>query len=161
MARSQEEVELEIDAFMGPHIKRARIVLALAGVLYVIAGYFDYNHVADAKHLIDRAAAAGASGPVFDEARRVVSNANLLVITSIAAGVINIVLSAIGSQKKLAAFYGAVGVFGIISVIQLVLTNGALLFSWIWWLTAISVGLGAAAAHKASRLRRETLAANA
>ena len=39
-------LELEIGAFMGPHIKRARIVLVIVGVLYAVWGYLNYSDIA-------------------------------------------------------------------------------------------------------------------
>lgn len=153
MERTAAEVELEIDAFMGPHIKRARMALAFAGVLYVIVGYLDYARIADVRHVLDRVGSSDNSE--LEHLRKVVDNAYLLVVSSIVGGLVNIVLSVIGSQKKLKVFYAAVGVFAAISAVQLVLTDGALLFSWLWWLTAISIGLGFAAARKASRLRAQ------
>ena len=150
----QSEVELEIAAFMGPHIKRARIVLAVAGALYCIAGYMDYSAVADARSWLKHVTDGAPMTPEIEHMQHVVNVAYLVVVSAIVAGIANIVLAAIAGTKTMIAFYAAVAIFGAFSLIQIYASGGLLLTSWIWWLTAIVVGMGFQAALKAERLRR-------
>jgi hypothetical protein len=87
--------------------------------------------------------------------QHVVDVAYLVVMSAIVAGIANIVLAAIAGKKTMVAFYAAVAIFGVFSLIQIYATGGLLLTSWIWWLTAIVVGLGFQAALKAEKLRRQ------
>ena len=57
----QDLVELEIAAFQGPHIKRARIVLVAIGLLYVIFGFMSYGDVSRAQDMLDRWSAGGGN----------------------------------------------------------------------------------------------------
>lgn len=150
---SDRETELEIDAFMAPHIKRARIVLACAGVLDAIGAWLASSTINHAQTMLDRAAAQGVHGGDLDRAQAAVSTAHTLVLTFAIGGIVNIVLAAIGNQRRIGPFYAAVAVFALLSLVQLVLTDGGLLVSWTWWLTAIAVFLGFTAARKAAQLR--------
>lgn len=147
-------VELEIAAFMGPHIKRARIVLAFAGALYCIAGWFDYARVAELRAMVARAAADAPHAPELARAQHIVDLAYVLVVGGIIAGVANIALAAIAGTKTMIAFYAAAAIFAAYSLLQLYVSHGLLLTNWLWWLTAIVVGMGFEAARKAEKLRR-------
>jgi len=149
-------VELEIAAFMGPHIKRARIVLAIAGALYCIAGWMDYSRVAEVRAMLARAGAGMSRTPELARAEHIVNLAYLIVVGGIIAGVANIVLAAIAGTKTMVAFYAAVAIFAAYSLLQLYVSGGLLLTSWLWWLTAIVVGMGFQAALKAEKLRRRS-----
>ena len=72
-----ELTELEIAAFMGPHIKRARIALVLIGALYIWVAYRSYGDVSRAKEMMDRYA---AGEPAMDELKRLVNLAYIIVI---------------------------------------------------------------------------------
>lgn len=144
-------VELEIAAFMGPHIKRARIALALGGILYVIFGYLDYGRVADARHAI-----SAWTGPRSDELAQLTSMVNLayvVVVSAIAAGTAYIILAAIAGSKTMAVFYVAAAIFVATSLLELYASDGALLTSFVWWMIAICLFLGFTAARKAEVLR--------
>ncbi len=146
-----EQIELEIAAFQGPHIKRARIVLAVAGLLYVWTGYRAYDAVAQA-----RAAVAGWTGThdaEFDHIKSIINLAYTTVIAAIVAGLAMFVLAAIAGKKTMVAFYAAVAVFGAYSLIVIYASDGLVLTSIVWWATAICLTLGFTAARKAEKLR--------
>src|SRR5262245_54482156 len=81
-------VELEIGAFMGPHIKRARIVLAVVGVLYLVSGARAYSKVTEAMRLAD---AYGAR----PEVKHTLTLVYVALVFVIISGIANIVLAAI------------------------------------------------------------------
>jgi hypothetical protein len=147
-------VELEIGAFMGPHIKRARILLVAVGLLYAIAGYYDYSMVADAQRAIERFA-EGVSSPQLDAFRHAIMLAYVLTISAIVAGIANIALAAIAGVKTMPAFYAAAAIFIAQTLIQLYISGGVVLTSLVWWATAIVLSLGFFAALKAERLRAQ------
>ena len=147
-----EMTELEIAAFMTPHINRARIVLVAVGLLYAFLGWRAYGDVSDMKKMID--SYGGANDPDLEPIRDAVQKAYMLVVFVIGAGVANIVLAIIAGKKTMLAFNIAMGIFVIHTGVQLVVGGGLFLTSWVWWLTAIALGMGYAAAVKAEKLRR-------
>ena len=143
-APPQEDlVELEIAAFMGPHIKRARIALVLTGILYLIGVYLQYD---DVKHL--RTLVRGDS-----ELAHRIDLAYYFIVATAVVGVSNIILAAIASNKATFAMYIAMGLFAAHSLFSLYIGN-AIFMNWQWWLTAIVLGMGFQAAYKANQLRR-------
>lgn len=145
-------VELEIGAFMGPHIKRARYVLVAVGVLYAITGYLAYGDIAKLSQALDRY--ASNHGPEIEELRSQVSTAYAFVVLTLVVGVANIGLAAVGGKKTTYAMYAAMGLFVLHSAFQIILTGGVLVTSVVWWLIAITIGMGFQAAVKAEQLRR-------
>lgn len=142
----EDLLELEIAAFMGPHIKRARIALVLVGIVYAFNAYRSYG---DVKHL--RELMKGDSG----ELAHMVNMAYYYVIATAVAGVGNIILAAIGGTKTTFAMYIAMGIFAAHSLFGMYIGGVALFTSWIWWLTAICLGMGFQAAWKADQLRKQ------
>ena len=152
-------IELEIGAFMGPHIKRARMVLVAVGVLYAVTGYIAYG---DISQLHDRLARyTGEHGAAFDELQSAVSTAYVYVVLTVVVGIANIGLAAIGGKQTTKAMYVAMGLFVLHSAFQIILTGGVLVTSVVWWLIAITMALGFQAAVKAEQLRRSAAAARA
>ena len=145
-----EQLELEIAAFQGPHIKRARIVLAVAGLLYVWTGYRAYDAVAKMRDLINQ---IHDSSPQLDQAHHVVNLAYTVVMSAIVAGIAMFALAGIAGKKTMAAFYAAVAVFGVHTMILLYASDGLVLTDFVWWATAICLTLGFTAARKAEKLR--------
>jgi hypothetical protein len=145
-----EQIELEIAAFQGPHIKRARIVLAVAGLLYVWTGYRAYDSVAKARRMIDQ---LGDSGPQLDQLHHMVNLAYTVVMSAIVAGVSMFVLAGIAGKKTMIAFYAAVAVFGVHTLILLDASDGLVFTDFVWWAVAICLTLGFSAARKADKLR--------
>lgn len=141
----QNEVELEIAAFMGPHIKRARIFLVLLGGLYAYMGYKAWDDVSGLRDMTK-----GVGGPLETLATQLYVAVVMLVVF----GVANVVLALIAGTKTMLAFYAAMGIFVVHSVYQLYISGGVLLTSWIWWLTLIILGMGFQAAYKAEKLRK-------
>ena len=148
-----EMMELEIAAFMTPHINRARIVLVAVGLLYAFLGWRAYGDIAELKRMVD---ADGGGGEMYEAFRDAVTKAYVLVVFVIAAGVANIVLAVIAGKKTMLAFNIAMGIFVIHTGIQMYVAGGLFLMSWLWWVTAICLGMGYAAATKAEKLRRGT-----
>jgi hypothetical protein len=147
-------VDLEIAAFMTPHINRARIVLVAVGLLFIYAGWRDYGPIADAKRAID--ASQAGDDAALSEMRSLVNAAYAFVIFVFAAGVANIVLAIIAGKKTMFAFNAAAAIFVIYTGFNVYLGGGAFIMSWVWWGTAICLGMGYTAARKAEHLRRGT-----
>jgi hypothetical protein len=143
-------VELEIAAFQGPHIKRARIVLAVAGLLYVWSGYQAYDAIAPLRNLILHAT---DTSPEMAKWRGAVNLVYAVVVASMIAGVSMFVLAGVAGKKTMLAFYAAVAVFGGYSLLALYASDAAILTSVVWWATAICLTLGFSAARKAEKLR--------
>lgn len=143
-----EQIELEIAAFQGPHIKRARIVLAVAGLLYVWTGYRAYDSVAKA-----REAFKGVHDAQWAEVQHIINLAYIVVMSAIIAGISMFVLAGIAGKKTMVAFYAAVAVFGVHTLILLYASQGLVLTDFVWWATAICLTLGFSAARKAEKLR--------
>jgi hypothetical protein len=156
---SQSELtELEIGAFMGPHIKRARIALVLVGILYAVTAYFSYDDVVRMREMMRGVA---GSSPEVDKARRLVDMAYYFVVFTGIAGVASIVLAAIAGTKATFAMYAAAAIFAGHTLFQIYLGGVAALVSWEWWLIAIVIGMGFQAAWKADKLRRDRAPAQA
>jgi hypothetical protein len=142
----EELVELEIAAFMGPHIKRARIALVIIGVLYAYVGWRDYGKVVQLRELL-----AGSA---------VQTQANMLyyfVIFTFLAGVANFGLAFVGGKMATRAMYIAFGIFVAHSLFLAYFAGPLILTNWQWWLTAIVLGMGFQAALKAEKLRKQRL----
>ena len=145
-----EQIELEIAAFQGPHIKRARIVLAVAGLLYVWTGYRAYDSVAKARDMINQ---AGEGGALLEQYHHLVNLAYAVVMSAIIAGISMFVLAGIAGKKTMLAFYAAVAVFGVHTLILLYASDGLVFTDFVWWAVAICLTLGFSAARKAEKLR--------
>ncbi len=145
-----EQIELEIAAFQGPHIKRARIVLAVAGMLYVWTGYRAYDAVAKLRDFINQ---IHDGSPELDRAHHVVNLAYAVVMSSLIAGISMFVLAGIAGKKTMVAFYAAVAVFGVHTLLLLWASEGLVFTDFVWWATAICLTLGFTAARKAEKLR--------
>ena len=155
---SQAELtELEIAAFMGPHIKRARFALVLVGALYAVTAFLHYSDIAK---LRDEIRAFNGDSPEVSAARHLVDNAYYYVVFTGIAGVANIVLAAIAGARATFAMYAAMAIFVAYTLFQLVL-GIPVFIDWVWWIIAIVVGMGFLAARKADNLRRERALATA
>jgi hypothetical protein len=146
-------VDLEIAAFMTPHINRARIVLVLMGALYLYVGYSAYSDVAALREAVDAWAAKAKDGSV-DDLKRAITIAYVAVVFAMVTGAANIVLAAIAGKKTMIAFNIAAGLFVLHTCLQAYASEGAVFTSLIWWLSAIALGMGYQAARKAETLRR-------
>jgi hypothetical protein len=146
----EDLVELEIAAFMGPHIKRARIALVLVGIVYAYTAYRSYDGVHELREVM-----RGESGQLASA----VNMAYYFVVATAIAGIANIALAAVGGVKTTFAIHVAMAIFVAHSLFGLVFAGVALLTSWVWWLTAIVLGMGFQAAWKADQLRKNRGAA--
>ena len=156
MQPTNDLLELEIAAFQGPHIKRARIVLAITGALYVAWGLYHYGDVAKARELL---AALGdeSSAPGFARLQHAVTLAYALVIGAMIAGVANMVLAVLAGTKTMPAFYAAAAVFVAFTGLEMYVSSSNLLMLTdpLWWCLTIALGFGFFAALKAQRMRAE------
>jgi hypothetical protein len=162
----QSLTELEIDAFMGPHIKRARIALVVIGILYALIAYWNYGDIAkwhDAVRSFSDSPEARAS-PEFAAAKNLINSMYYYVVFCGIAGVVNVILAVIASTRATFTMYIAMGMFAILTAWQIHLGlsvpgegRGALLFltDWKWWIVTIVVGMGFQAAWKADSLRKQ------
>jgi hypothetical protein len=151
-------IELEIAAFMGPHIKRARIALVLIGAFYAYFAYRAWGDVSAAKKAM---AGVSSSDPELGAFKRAIDIAYFIVAYTGFAGVANIVLAAIAGTKTTFAIYAAMGIFVVHTAIQLYASGGLVLTSIVWWITAIVLGMGFQAAYKAHQLRKNRTPAEA
>ncbi len=143
-------LELEIAAFQGPHIKRTRITLVVIGALYTILGVRLYGQLADLQRQID--AMGGAEG----ELKTALNIAWALVIYQIVAGIANVLLGAVVAGKKtMLAFNIALGLFFLHTCLQVYASGGAIFTNPFWILIAIFIGLGFGAARKAEQMRAQ------
>lgn len=157
--RTQDSlIELEIAAFMGPHIKRARIALVFIGGLYLWLAYRSWDAVAFAKKAME---GVSSSDPALGSFKSAVNLAYVLVVYTGFAGVANIVLAAIAGTRTTFAMYAAMGIFAVGTALQLYASQGLIFTSWLWWLSAIVLGLGFQAAYKAHQLRKNRTPAEA
>ena len=154
----EDLIELEIAAFMGPHIKRARIALVLIGILYAVSAYLNYGDIAKWRTIMDRMSSDDAGIAAL---KRQVDFAYFVVVFVGLSGVANIVLAAIAGKKATFAMYTAAGIFAILTAIQLYATEGLILTNWLFWITAIVLGMGFQAAYKANQLRKSRQPAEA
>jgi hypothetical protein len=146
-------IDLEIAAFMTPHINRARIVLVLMGALYLYFGYRAYDGIAALRDAVDAWAAKSHDGSV-DELKSAVTIAYVSVVVAMVTGAANIVLAAIAGTKTMLAFNIAAGLFVIHTCLQAYVSSGTVFMSLLWWITAICLAMGYQAARKAETLRR-------
>ena len=150
---SQSELtELEIGAFMGPHIKRARIALVLVGILYAVVAYLNYDDITRVREMLH---SMSGSEPGVAKARHAVDLAYYYVLFTGFAGVASIVLAAIAGTKATFAVYAATAIFAAHTLFQVYLGGVEALLSWQFWLIAIIIGMGFQAAWKADQLRKE------
>lgn len=145
-------VDLEIGAFMAPHINRARIVLVLMGALYLAIGIMAYSDISKIRDAMDAWSKRGHSAEL-DQYRHAVQLAYITVIAAIAIGAANIALAAIAGKKTMLAFNVALGLFIVHTALQAYATDGVIFTSFLWWITAIFLGMGYQAARKAEKLR--------
>ncbi len=148
----QELLELEIGAFMGPHIKRARIALVLIAAVFVWTTYTNYDDIARFREMMN--GFADGSGPMFAKAKRLADVAYVLVIFTGIAGFANLVLAAIGGRRPTFAMYAAMGIFAVYTALNMYLSEALILTTLRWWLMAIVLGMGVQAAYKAHELRK-------
>jgi hypothetical protein len=153
-----ELTELEIAAFMGPHIKRARIALVLIGILYAVTAYLAFD---DITRLRDMTRAYGGDSPEAAQARHLVDMVYYFVVFTGVAGVANLVLAAIAGTKATFAMYAAMAIFVAHTLFQIYLGGDGFFLDFKWWLIAIVVGMGFQAAWKAEKLRKERALAQA
>ena len=146
-----ELTELEIAAFMGPHIKRARFALVLVGALYAVTAILHYTDIAK---LRDAMRAYSGDSPEIAAAKHLVDTAYYYVVFTGIAGVANIALAVIAGVRASFAMYAAMAIFVAYTLFQLLLDIPVFL-DWVWWIIAIVVGMGFMAARKADQLRRD------
>ncbi len=149
---SQAELtELEIAAFMGPHVQRARIALVLVGVLYAVTAFLHYSDIAALRNAMRM---HGGEGPGAAEAKHLVDTAYYFIVFTGVAGIANIALAVIAGKKASFAMYAAMAIFIAHTLFEVAL-EVPFFVDWVWWVTAIVVGMGAQAVWKAEKLRKE------
>jgi hypothetical protein len=142
-------VDLEIAAFMTPHINRARIVLVGLGLLFVYVGWRDYDRVAEARRYLD-----SVVGGDVDQMRSMITILYAFVVFTLVAGVAYVLLALVAGKKTMLAFNVAAAIFVFHSAFLVYATNALFLTEWWWWIGAICLGMGYVAARKADQLRR-------
>src|SRR5687767_7605808 len=119
-------LELEIGAFMGPHIQRARIALVLIGALFLLSAYLNYSDIAAMKKALS---GLSDSDPQFGDLKYRVDHAFILVVFTGIAGAVNIVLAAIAGKLTTFAIYTAGAIFAAHSIYRLYL-GAAIFMDW-------------------------------
>jgi hypothetical protein len=153
-----EQTELEIAAFMGPHIKRARIALVLIGLLYLLIAYLNWGDVSRVREAIGN---VSGGGPEIAKAKHNIDMAYYFLLATAFAGVASIALAPFASVKSTFVMYAAAAIFAAHTLFQVYLGGAASLLSWEFILIAIVIGMGLQAAWKADKLRRERAPARA
>ena len=156
MPAQPDLIELEIAAFMGPHIKRARIALVLVGILYAVLAFVDYGDI-DKWHR----AMSGVSDARLAELKHAVDVTYMLVVFTGLAGVANIVLAALGGRMTTFSIYTASGIFVAHTGLKLYALGPVVFASWEFWLVAIVLAMGVQAVYKATQLRKNRVPAEA
>jgi len=146
-------VGLGIGAFLGPPIKRARIMLVLIGLLYAYTGFRTLDTVSELKKAVDGWSSAD---PSYDHFKSQVTLVYAITVGTLVAGVANIVLAVIAGKKTMFAFNVALGIFVVLSAAQAYASDGAVFTSIVFWINAIILGMGYQAARKAQQLRAQS-----
>ena len=134
------------------YVRRARIVLVLVGIRFAWTAYDGYQHLRPwMDGTMFETAPTGELGQMIDLAFYIIVFAGI-------ASVANLVLAAIADKKTTFAIYAAIGIFAVYTALRLYQTEGRYLFNWMWWVTAILLGIGFHAASKAKQLRKALLA---
>jgi len=161
-ASHEHRVALE----MASHIKRARIALVLSGILYAWAAYGSYDRIMGMCRAFQFPAAWGEGSclsiafPPDDPIGRLVARYLFIIVLAGIAATVNLAFAAIARKRLTIAIYTAVGIFAVYTALSLYQMAG-LLSTWVWWLTAIVLGLGVQAAAKANQLHKSRQLAKA
>jgi hypothetical protein len=147
-------IELEIGAFMGPHIKRARIALVLIGALYAVLAFIDYHDI-DKWHQAMKGVSDG--DPHMAALKHSVDVAYTLVVFTGLAGIANIVLAVLGGKMTTFSIYTAAGIFIAHTLLNLYAFGVIVFLGWDFWLVGIVLGMGLQAAYKADQLRKSRI----
>ncbi len=134
------------------YIKRVRTALVLIGILYAWTAYGNYDHLRPW-----RDGSMFATEPT-GEIKRLIDLAFFLIVFTGIAGIANLVLAAIAGKRTTFAIATAMGIFAVYTALRLYQTDGRYLSSWLWWVTAMVLGMGLQAAYKANQLRKSGLA---
>ena len=140
---------------MASYIKRARIALVLIGILYAWTAYGNYDRLGPWR-----------DGSMFEseptgEMKRLIDLAYFIIVFTGIASVASFLLAPIAGKKTTFAIYTAMGIFAVYTALRLYQTDGRYLSTWLWWTTAVVLGMGFRAAHKANQLRNSRQVAKA
>lgn len=130
------------------HVTCARIALVLVGILYAWTAYSGYDHLRPW-----RDGSMFTSEPTGHLAQ-VIDLAFFIIVFTGIVSVANIVLAVIADKKPTFAIYAAMGIFAVYTALRIYQTNGRFLSYWLWWVTAIALGLGFQVTYKANQLRK-------
>jgi len=152
----EEQTQLEIDAFMGPHIKRARIALFIIGGLYLISTALAWSDVRELRAALEEYANAAVSSSEAAKARQLANVALYITVGFGIAGFMTMVFAAMAGTRTTFAMYGAAAIFTAVTLLQ-IWANGIaqLMISPLFYIVVIVIGFGVSAAWKANALRRE------
>jgi hypothetical protein len=147
--------ERVVDLELAAAIKRARIGLVLIGLLYACTAYGNYAHL---RPWLD--------GSLLDQEpvgrlKALIDLAYFIIVFTGIASVANVVLAAIAAKRTTFAVCAATGIFAVYTALRLYQTDGRYLSDWLWWVTAIALGMGCRAAYTASQLRTSRQLASA
>ena len=134
------------------YVRRARVVLVLLGIRYAWTAYGNFKNL---RPWMD--GSMFETEPTGDLKQFIDLAFYIMVFTGIAS-IANVVLAAIADKKTTFAIYAAMGIFAVYTALRLYQTEGRYLSNWLWWATAILLGIGCHAAFKANQLRKSLLA---
>ena len=123
-------------------MRRARVALVVLGLFYAWTAWGNYYHLRPW-----RDGSLLATEPTGELGRLIELSFVIVVFTGIAS-VASLALAAIARTKL--AVGSAIGIFAVYTALRLYQTEGRCLTSWLWWLTAIVLGVGVEAAFRAS-----------
>jgi hypothetical protein len=127
----------------------------MIGILYAWTAYGNYDHLRPW-----RDGTLLAEEPTGELAELIDVAYFIIVFTGI-AGVANVMLAAIAGKRTTLAMSVAMGIFAVYTALRFYQTSGRYSPTWLWWMTAIALGMGVQAAYKASQLRKSRQPAKA
>ena len=130
---------------MTSYIKRVRIALVVIASLYAWTAYGNYANL-----MPWRDGSMFTSEPT-GEIKRLIDLAYFIIVFTGIASVANLVLAAIAGKRTTLAIYISMAIFAIYTALRIYQTNGRYLSTWLWWATAIVLGIGFQAAHQLRR----------
>jgi hypothetical protein len=143
------------DSKLASYVGGARIALVLTGILYA---WTAYGNLANLRPWRD--------GSMFvneptGELEQLIDLAYFIAVFTGIAGVANVVLAAIAGKRPTLAAHAAMAIFAVYTALRLYQTGGGYLSTWLWWVSAVVLGMGSRAAYKASQLRQAAQLARA
>lgn len=155
-----------VERRLNSYIKRARIALVSIGILYAWAAYGSHERLMGICGVFNFPAERGEGSclslvfPPDDPIGALVDRYRFIIILASIAAAVTVGLAAIAGKRTALAVYTAIGMFAVYTPLSLHQMTG-LLSTWVWWVTALALGLGFHATSRANQRRRSRQLASA